>query len=247
MVQYPHEDCSDSSKDFQSDATMRQHHTKVHDEKLPNCECDECEKEFFKKNGRRKYCDDCKYDSHYKGENNPNYKGKIDYVKDIKKHRICSENGCKESRPEALCFHHNPEYKKRDSVSRMAITSKYSLEDLKQEIQKCELICQNCHRERHADTQRFNGKSQDTDDKNTKAGLVRTLKKEGSCSNEDCDESQPYCLDFHHIKEENKNASIDKIVGEGDMKELKSELEKCELLCVNCHMIKHSTRQSPHE
>jgi len=75
MVQCPHEDCSDSNKEFQSDVTMRQHHTKVHDEQLPNCECDECEKEFFKKNGRRKYCDGCKYDEHYEGENNPNYSG----------------------------------------------------------------------------------------------------------------------------------------------------------------------------
>lgn len=105
MVQCPHEDCSDSNKEFQSDVTMRQHHTKVHDVQLPNCECAKCEEEFFKENGNRKYCDSCKYEGQYKGENNPNYSGgkekteceecekEFSYYPSEKSNNICKECG----------------------------------------------------------------------------------------------------------------------------------------------------------
>lgn len=75
MVQCPHEDCSDSDKEFQSDATMRQHHTIVHGEQLPNSECELCGEEFFRKGGGT-YCDDCiDKDERYRGSNNSNYNG----------------------------------------------------------------------------------------------------------------------------------------------------------------------------
>lgn len=74
MVKCPHRECEDTDKDFQSDATMRQHHTMVHDEQLPNSKCEICGDEFFRKGGG-KYCNECKdKDERRKGSNNPNYK-----------------------------------------------------------------------------------------------------------------------------------------------------------------------------
>ena len=151
MVQCPHEDCRNSDREFHSDAHMRQHHTVIHGERLPNGKCPECEEKFFKKNSKRKYCTDCGKKRTQKGSNNPNYKGKVEYVEDLKERLTCSEEGCDESRSVALCFHHKPEYEKREKVSRMAVTG-YGLEELKEEIHKCELICHKCHRERHANT-----------------------------------------------------------------------------------------------
>ena len=112
MVRCPHKECSESDKEFESDFTMRQHHTKVHDEQLPNCECSECGKDFFEKGAKKKYCNDCGHNAHYVGENNPNYKGKVEYVEDLKERSTCSGEDCDESRPVALCFHHKPEYEK---------------------------------------------------------------------------------------------------------------------------------------
>lgn len=74
MVKCPHYDCSDSDKEFESESTMRQHHTKVHNKRLPNCECENCDELFYHKSGTRSYCDECK-DEINKGENNPNYSG----------------------------------------------------------------------------------------------------------------------------------------------------------------------------
>lgn len=302
MVRCPHKDCSDSDREFESDSSMRQHHTMVHDEQLPNSKCNNCGNKFFRKSGGS-YCDDCKGN---KGVNNPNYKGKVDYIDKILERAVCSENGCNESRPVALCFHHKPKYEKVGAVSRMSVTAEYSIEELKEEVEKCEVICHNCHCERHADTEpdidnhtidwssyretnieidgqrvfrnehsrkftlrnceycgqkflsrvvernrdqgkfhslRCAGKSRKVGDKDTKLGLVKSLKKEGECSRKDCSESRPHCLQFHHIERGDKDESIQQIVGYGDMEDLKSELKKCELLCANCHKIEHSECQ----
>ena len=66
-----------------------------------------------------------------------------------------------------------------------------------------------------------------------------SLKEERECSTENCSESRPHCLDFHHTGKENKDMGIEKILENGNMEELKSELKKCELLCANCHQAEH--------
>lgn len=59
----------------------------------------------------------------------------------------CEECGyCKCSR--ALCFHHiNPEEKTFELNSRTILS--YSWEIIKEEINKCKLLCSNCHMELH--------------------------------------------------------------------------------------------------
>lgn len=51
--------CPTCDRTFETTAGMRQHHTKVHDEPLPNCECAACETEFYDPDSARVYCDDC--------------------------------------------------------------------------------------------------------------------------------------------------------------------------------------------
>lgn len=50
---------------------MRQHHTKVHDEPLPNRSCSGCGTNFYDVKARRDYCDDCNPNA---GEYNGNWK-----------------------------------------------------------------------------------------------------------------------------------------------------------------------------
>lgn len=49
---------------------MRQHHTKVHDDPLPNRTCADCGVEFYDEKARRTYCEDCDAEA---GEKNGNY------------------------------------------------------------------------------------------------------------------------------------------------------------------------------
>ncbi|WP_198665672.1 homing endonuclease associated repeat-containing protein [Haloprofundus halophilus] len=58
------------------------------------------------------------------------------------------------------------------------------------------------------------------------------------CSN--CSEHHPACLDFHHLNPETKEKSISKMITYGYGKaRLREEIEKCELLCANCHRKLH--------
>ncbi|WP_425499311.1 HNH endonuclease [Natronosalvus caseinilyticus] len=50
---------------------MRQHHTKVHGEPLPNRTCEGCGLEFYDPKSRRNYCNDCNPNG---GSNNGNWK-----------------------------------------------------------------------------------------------------------------------------------------------------------------------------
>lgn len=53
-----------------------------------------------------------------------------------------------------------------------------------------------------------------------------------------CGESHPATIDFHHTK--TKESGISKLVSYGySIEKIKKELEKCEILCSNCHRKEH--------
>jgi len=67
--------------------------------------------------------------------------------------------------------------------------------------------------------------------------------KGGQC--EDCGFTSPYLavFDFHHINMNEKEFNITKdlaLLPENYQKKVKNELDKCSLLCANCHRIKHA-------
>jgi len=79
--------------------------------------------------------------------------------KDLKKRAVvykggkcigCGYNKCKK----ALTFHHLNPKKKRFNIAR---ASNYSWEKLKPELDKCVLLCSNCHIEVHAGIRRLKG------------------------------------------------------------------------------------------
>lgn len=63
--------CPTCEKELTTERGMRQHHTKVHDEPLPNRECNGCGVEFYDEKARLEYCDDCDPNA---GKNNGNWK-----------------------------------------------------------------------------------------------------------------------------------------------------------------------------
>jgi len=57
----------------------------------------------------------------------------------------------------------------------------------------------------------------------------------GSCGNKD-----KRCLQLHHRDSETKKRSVAQLIGSGYIfKTVKAEIEKCEVLCANCHSIHH--------
>lgn len=55
---------------------------------------------------------------------------------------------CRESHPSALEFHHKKPNEKAFAISDFK-SKGYSLEDVKREIEKCTILCANCHRKIH--------------------------------------------------------------------------------------------------
>jgi hypothetical protein len=64
------------------------------------------------------------------------------------------------------------------------------------------------------------------------------LKDGMSC--EQCGEDSPACLHFHHRDATNKLFEISNAVSDGRAREkILAELEKCAVLCANCHLKLH--------
>lgn len=139
---------------------------------------------------------------------------------------------CGEDRPWVLQFHHlDPS----DKESSYYILGGYALDRIIKEIKKCEVVCERCHREIHASSRvkksEFNKR------------LCLDYKNTFSC--EQCGYNKCYmALDFHH--KSNKSFELADRVTTGkwntvsDIEEpVKKELDKCEVLCANCHRHEH--------
>lgn len=67
----------------------------------------------------------------------------------------------------------------------------------------------------------------------------REFKKTLKC--EVCGESDPCCLDFHHIDGDIKEYNISRMVSKGMSEEvIRKEISKCVILCANCHRKEHN-------
>ena len=67
------------------------------------------------------------------------------YVDDIKRDSCCKE--CGEDHPATLDFHHQ-DGEKTGNVSDL-VKDEYSIERIQEEIDKCIILCSNCHRKHH--------------------------------------------------------------------------------------------------
>ena len=66
---------------------------------------------------------------------------------------------------------------------------------------------------------------------------LQSIKEKLSCSK--CDEKRWWVLDFHHLDKKDKYEDISVLTKLGSIKKLMTELEKCVILCANCHRKTH--------
>ena len=50
-----------------------------------------------------------------------------------------------------------------------------------------------------------------------------------------CGESDPVVLEFNHINPKDKFKGVGELVHQGTLDQLMTEVDKCEILCANCH------------
>lgn len=53
-----------------------------------------------------------------------------------------------------------------------------------------------------------------------------------------CPETHPACLQFHHT-DDNKEGNVATLARRGNRQKLLKEIEKCQVLCANCHFKLH--------
>ncbi len=121
---------------------------------------------------------------------------------------------------------------KRADVSRL-MSRGTTIPRLAEEIQKCEVVCANCHRRRTL--RRLASIERTSASRRTRLrneAYVRDVLSGACCV--DCGGADPRVLEFHHLGEKTANVS-DLCRGERSLTALKEEIAKCEVLCSNCH------------
>ena len=160
----------------------------------------------------------------YRSNLKENRKERTSFIQEIKKTKKCTV--CGEDNYLCLDFHH---LKNKEDTLSAAARNCWTHERILLEIEKCEVVCANCHRKKH-------GKNYDGKVSNCRKWL-RQYKQKCTCTR--CGENYPECLDFHHLKD--KIAGIAKLAKQAGTTifDLEEEIKKCIVLCVNCHRIKH--------
>lgn len=132
-----------------------------------------------------------------------------------------------------LDFHHTDPGKKRLAINKM-VTYGYGKNRLRSEIEKCEILCTNCHRKSHFEMP-------DSEVRDGESELRRWIHeyKRDSEGCRRCDQSDPACLVFHHTADEKKDTVANLVRDEYPREVIEAEIEKCELLCANCHRREH--------
>jgi len=166
---------------------------------------------------------------------------------------------CGESDPRCLDFHHRDSESKRDSISEM-VTRGASKRPLREEIVKCVVICVNCHRAEHDDlckqlpnielregplrlVEPDGDYPTELTQRERQRVWVRSYKERGGCRN--CGTRQGPVLDLHHVDSESKTASVGRMVSDGcSLSELRKEVDRCEVMCANCHRKLHAERNN---
>jgi len=161
--------------------------------------------------------------------NTSDYKFVLKYAK---KRILLDENGgccSKCGNKDLICldFHHvNGE--KEHSISFLC---RSRLSKLIDETKKCIILCRNCHMEIH-----FVGKTRYGDIKK------KFLELKGTSCCKICGYNKNISsLDFHHRDTELKDFNLSRAYGfiTSQSWRIERELEKCDILCKNCHAIKH--------
>lgn len=159
-----------------------------------------------------------------------------------------------ESDPDVLDFHHRASEQKREKVSQL-VNNQASVDRIRAEIDKCDVLCANCHRARHVSpmeleveielredpvrlvAERPSGESFEVKTPRRRRGWVNNYKEDRGCAN--CDHDDGASLDLHHV-DSTKELTVSRLVSEAyGTERIVREMNRCEVLCANCHRSHH--------
>ena len=151
------------------------------------------------------------------------------FVDSIKLGKCCKF--CSEDDVCCLDFHHRNPDSKAFTIT-FATKSGYAESRLLEEIEKCDIVCANCHLSHHKTEYPL-----PTNKRGLRNSLwLRQYKSDKCCSK--CGETNSATLCFHHLGE--KSYCVSDLVVKGfAIARIEAEIAKCEILCANCHRKEH--------
>jgi DNA-binding CsgD family transcriptional regulator len=159
-------------------------------------------------------------------------------LRHAKKLRIVEQKGggcehCGEKRIWLLAFHHqNP----KEQHLKYSDLKSGRFTEYQEESKKCRLLCHNCHTKVHAELH------PEKVTKYTLAKIVMLKYKKTDCCQKCGYKENNKCLHFHHIDKKEKDFNFHVVICKqtDDIETtVKDELDKCVVLCANCHKNEH--------
>lgn len=138
----------------------------------------------------------------------------------LKKHQ-CQK--CGETDILCLDFHHTNNNNKVKNISQL-VRNGVSLTTLQIEIDKCIVLCANCHNDHHH--------NKNKEPIHYGAKWLRKYKLTIKCG--ECGHKGIASLHFHHT-EDNKDGNIGHLATHAGIKNIQKEIDKCIVICANCH------------
>lgn len=173
----------------------------------------------------------------------------------VRAHKRASDGcvRCGEAEPVCLDFHHPEGVEKQSSVNSMVLTSG-AKDDIRAEMERCELLCANCHWRTHnvspvgieavddiggagPVTQKDIPDSGDLTKEARLRAWTYAYQRDRGCR--DCGETDPRCLQFHHVDGKKDDAVGLMIADSRAVGDIIAEVGKCVVLCANCHRRVH--------
>lgn len=161
----------------------------------------------------------------YAASRSKNKSARAAWVQEIKSKLQCKSCGFKDWR--CLDFHHRNPSEKFKGICLM-VRDGYSEDAILAEINKCDVLCANCHNEHHY--------GECSPSEYNKREWFRAYKESLAC--EHCGVKKSPCLVFHHLGD--KKATLNALTRNGTtLAVILEEIAKCQVLCFNCHRIVH--------
>ena len=147
----------------------------------------------------------------------------------------CSK--CGENNINVLDFHHIDPSTKLFAIGTARSKSGYSEDDVLNEITKCSILCCNCHMLEQI-------KRPKSEDKRTGVKTILEYLISNSLKCSTCSESNMDLLMFHHRDPSTKIGGICQMKSNVSKATLIAEMDKCDIMCHNCHRKLHAEIRS---
>lgn len=167
---------------------------------------------------------------------------------------------CGENDPVCLHFHHRNKADKKSNIATYVFAAS-SLEKFIAELHKCDVLCANCHTIEHwqesnkiSDLEKQRAMLQQRLHDGTDLGWLKRRRMRNQLRQLEttlwffrykctlrcqlCGMGHPGCIHFHHRDKSEKKKEVSNL-RQTSIKQLLREMDKCDVLCANCHAKLH--------